>query len=184
MNKIKLIGKIVFDPKGRTKKHKRQASWKKVAMISIGGDASEYYAWFIKKRYSISLSPPLRKAHVTFINDRSSDMNGKWEEVKKKWSGKEIEIVLDLSPRTDSDNNNSDYHWWLNIPEKDRGGLQEIRNELGLGRPYYGLHLSIGRAVNTMPTDELIPSVQKIKEMNVEQSIYIHKLVKSGQIKV
>lgn len=168
MNKIKLIGKIVFDPKDKTKKHEKQASWKKVAMISIGGEVSEYYGWFIAKRYSINLNPPLRKAHVTFINDRASDMNGKWEEVKKKWDGKEIEIVLDLDPRTDSDNEGSSGHWWLNIPEEDRVGLHDIRKELGLGRPYYGLHMSIGYANNK----------------NIEHSKYIHRLIKNGQIRV
>jgi hypothetical protein len=168
MNEIRLIGKIVFDPKDKTKKHKGQASWKKVAMISIGGEASEYYAWFINKRYSIKLNPPLRKAHITFINDRGSDMNGKWEEVKKKWDGKEIEVVMDLDPRTDSDNAGSDGHWWLNIPEKDRVDIHNIRAELGLGRPYYGLHMSIGHANNK----------------NIEHSKYIHRLIKNGQIKV
>ena len=184
MNTIKLIGKVVFDPKDVTAKHAKQGSWKKVAMISIGGEISEYYAWFIKKRYNIKLVPPLRKAHVTFINDRASDMNGKWEEVKKKWNGKKIEITLDLDPRTDSDDDGSDGHWWLNVPEEDRVELQAIRSELGLGRPFYGLHMSIGRAVDMVNDGSFIPSVEKIKEMNIEQSKYIHRLIKNGNIKL
>ena len=183
MNKIKLIGRIVFDPKDVTAKHGKQASWKKVAMVSIGSDVSEYYAWFIRKRYSINLLPPLRKAHVTFINDRASEMNGKWEEIKKKWNGKKIEIILNLDPRTDSDDPKSDCHWWLSMDEEDREELHAIRAELGLGRPYYGLHMSIGRAENFVDNDKFIPGAEKAKEMNIEQSKYIHRLIKNGLIK-
>jgi hypothetical protein len=182
-NKIKVEGKIIFDPIDVTKKHQKQSSWKKVAMVHIGSDISEYYAWFIRKRYNINLTPPLRKAHITFINDRASEMNGKWKEVKKKWDGKKITITLSVDPRTDSDEPNSDAHWWLNVPEEDREELHDIRAELGLGRPFYGLHMSVGRAVNMVDDDKFIPGVKKAKEMNVEQSKYIHRLIKKGIIR-
>lgn len=181
--KIVVRGRIVFDPKDVTAKHHKQASWKKIAMILIGSDITQYYAWFIRRRYNINLTPPLRKAHVTFINDRESDTNGKWEEVKKKWNGKEIDVVLSVDPRTDSDDPKSDAHWWLNVPEEDRADIHAIRAELGLGRPFYGLHMSIGRAVDMVDDDKFIPGVKKAKEMNVEQSKYIHRLIKSGLIK-
>ena len=162
---ILLKGKIEFDPVDRTKKHKDQASWKKVAMVVFEGDICEYYAWFIKKRYSLSLNKPLRGAHITFINDSLRDMGQnieKWDEVKAKYSGKEIEVVISIDPRTDSDEPNSTGHWWLNIPEECRHELQSIREELGLGRPYYGLHLSIGHA----------------NERNKDHSAYIHRSIK------
>ena len=66
-------GTIVFDPIDRTAKHKKQSGWKKVAMVVIDGeiakdkriegDTSEYYAWFLKKRYNIMLNSPLRGTH-------------------------------------------------------------------------------------------------------------------------
>ena len=182
-NKIVVRGKIIFDPIDVTKKHNKQSSWKKVAMILIGGEISEYYAWFIKKRYNINLTPPLRSAHVTFINDRESDTNGKWKKVKNKWHGKYIDVVLSVDPRTDSDDPKSDCHWWLNVPEEDRTEIQAIRAELGLCRPFYGLHMSIGRAVDMVNDDNFIPGVEKAKEMNIEQSKYIHRLIKNGLIK-
>lgn len=140
-------------------------------MVFIEGDVCEYYAWFLQKRYSITLNKPLRGAHISFINDSMRDLtqnNDKseeeilqlWEDVKTKWDGKEIGIVLDLNPKTD------DRIWWLNIPNEEREGLQAIRNELGLGRPYFGMHMSIGYA----------------NEKNIEQSIYIHELIKKGFI--
>ncbi len=141
-------------------------------MVFIDGDVTDYYSWFIQKRYNLILNKPLRGAHISFINDSMKDMslNGQrtieevdilWEEVKKKWDGKIIPIVLDLDPRTD------DRTWWLNIPHDERGVLQGIREELGLGKPYWGLHMSIGYA----------------NEKNIDHSLYIHRLLKQGLIK-
>ena len=180
-NTVKLTGKIVFDPEDKTNKHAKQASWKKVAMVLIGGDVCEYYAWFLKKRYNLKLHKPLRSAHVTFINDKASDMNNQWEIVKEKWGGKEIEIIIDLQPKTDSSEPNSDYHWWFNIAHEHRNELQSIRGELGLGKPYFGLHMTIGRAVD-FTGDDFEPGVMKAKEMCIEHSIYLHKLYKKGFI--
>jgi hypothetical protein len=142
-----------------------------MAMIFIDGDVCEYYAWFIKKRYSIALNKPLRGAHISFINDSMRDLslNGTrneeeieavWEVVKQKWDGKKIEVVLDLNPKTDSRT------WWLNIPHEERNKIQAIRDELGLDKPFFGLHMSVGYA----------------NEKNIEHSTYIHELIKKGFI--
>ncbi len=150
-NKIKLTGSIKFEPEDKTKKHKNQASWKKVAMVMIDSDICEYYAWFINKRYNLILNRPLRKAHISFINDSMRDLTQDglideneaeklWKSVKEKWEGKKVEIILDIDVRTDGKS------WWLNIPHDERGVLQGIRSELGLGKPYYGMHMSVGYA--------------------------------------
>lgn len=170
--KITLTGRIGFEPEDKTNKHLLQSSWKKIAMVFIEGDICEYYAWFLQKRYNITLNKPIRGAHVSFINDSIRDLTKNndnleeeilqlWEDVKTKWDGKEIDIVLDLNPRTNG------RIWWLNIPEEEREGLQAIRDELGLDRPFFGMHMSIGYA----------------NERNIEQSVYIHQLIKQGFIK-
>lgn len=118
-------------------------------MVDIEDDSASLYAWFLKRRYNIEVNPPQRGAHVTFINDSLRDLSQKgklsqteinenWERVKKKWDGKTIKIVHLLDPRTD------DNHWWLNIPHEERDELHAIRAELGLGRPFWGLHMTIG----------------------------------------
>lgn len=148
-DRIILTGRIEFEPEDLTNKHIEQASWKKVAMVYFEGEMCEYYAWFIKKRYGILLNKPLRGAHISFINDSMSDLsnNGEktdaevnelWEKVKRRWDGKKVQIVLDLNAKTDSK------HWWLNIPHDERDQLQSIRAELGLSKPHWGLHMSIG----------------------------------------
>ena len=118
--KITLTGRIGFNPEDKTNKHLFQSSWKKIAMVFIEGDVCEYYGWFLKKRFNLKLHKPIRGAHVTFINDRASDMNDDWELVKQKWYGKEIEIVIELTPKTDSSEPKSDYHWWFNIPNEHK----------------------------------------------------------------
>jgi hypothetical protein len=188
-NIIKLTGKILFDPEDVTNKHANQSSWKKVAMVLFEGDVCEYYAWFIKKRFNLTLHKPVRGAHITFINDSMRDLskNGdikecevlsKWEFVKNKWDGKDIDVYVNLIPNTDS-LENDDCHWWLIVPHDKRDELQAIREELSLGRPFFGLHMTIGRAVNSMSGVVFEPGIMKAKEMSVEHSKYIHSLMKN-----
>ena len=172
MEKILLTGRIEFEPENKTKKHNLQASWKHIAMVMIDGDVTEYYAWFIKKRYNLVLNKPLRGGHISFINDSFKDMslNGQrsieevkqvWENVKNKWDGIEIPIMLNLEPRFDKT------HWWLNITREHCELLQNIRGELELGKPFYGFHMSIGYA----------------NEKNLHHHQYICRLIKMGLIK-
>lgn len=174
---IKTKGKILFDPVNVTKKHNKQGSWKRMAMVMLDGDLSKYYAWFLKKRYNEVLYPsikntfsindkmivtentiidefilnkPLRGSHISFINDSLNDMkkglninsdkevNDIWNKVRNKWNNVKIDITLSLDVRSDKN------HWWLNIPEEERILLHNIRKELGLGRPFWGLHMSLG----------------------------------------
>jgi len=171
MDIVETYGTIIFDLEDKTKKHKSQSSWKKTAFIMIDSDICEYYSWFIQKRFNLFLNKPLRNAHVSFINDSIKDLslNGKrtndeievlWEAVKLKWNKQNIPIILDLNPKTD------DRTWWLNIPHEERGLLQAIRDELGLGRPFWGMHMSIGYA-----NEKMLP-----------HSEYIHRLIKNGII--
>jgi len=170
-NVIRIKGKLLFNPVNKTKKHEKQSSWKKMAMVMLDGDICEYYGWFIEKRYSIKLNKPLRGAHISFINDSITDImkglnmsekeaNKAWDKVVKLFDGEEIEIVLDISPRSDA------HHWWLNIPQHNRGDIHNIRRLVGLDRPHYGLHMSLGFA----------------NEKNEAHSQYILRLIEKGFI--
>lgn len=180
-------GKIIFDPKDHTTKHKLQSSWKRMAMVVIDGDVSDYYAWFLKKRYNIILNPPLRGAHISFINDSIRDLNGgkgsekerilMWEQLKKKYHGMKIQVTLSTDTRTDGN------HWWLVMPEEERVFLHGIRNEVGLGRPFYGIHMSLGYAVNGRMDDNFEGNGIRAGRMNLDHSMYIHDLIKKGLCK-
>lgn len=158
---ITLEGKIIFDPMDRTNKHMKQSSWKRIAMVKLDGDICDLYTWFIERRYNLKLNKPLRGAHISFINDsikKLGDYDDKWRYLKEKWDGKTISITLSVDP-----NIGPTGHWWLTIPEEYRKELHSIRKEVGLGRPYYGLHMSIGYS----------------NEKNIEQSKYIDRLIKN-----
>jgi hypothetical protein len=134
---IKTIGKINFDPKHLIKKHKDKSTWKKTVTVEIQDDICAYYAWFIKKRFNLNLILPVRGPHITIINDRESEINN-WDIVKEKYNKTKISVNLELTPQTNGE------HWWLKVPFEDRGSLNVIREELTLGKPYFGYHLTIG----------------------------------------
>lgn len=168
-NTIELTGKIIFEPEDKTKKHSAQSSWKRVAMVLFNGDICEYYGWFINRRFNLSLIKPLRNAHITFINDSMKDLSGNgaktleeidaaWEATKKKWNNKKITIKLSLIPHSNGE------HWWLIIPHEDRDELQSIRAELGLGKPFFGFHMSIGH----------------VNDKNRRHSHYVYDLLQNG----
>ena len=169
---INTNGIIHFDPKDKTKKHSNQSSWKKMAMIIIDGEITDYYAWLFEKRYGLKLNKPLRGAHISFINDSMNDMKkglcletdkkviSRWNYVKNMWDGKEINITLDVDVRSDGK------HIWLNIPEENRNVLHAIRLQLGLSRPYFGLHMSIGYA-NPKKLEQMNYILNNIKKHGV-----------------
>ena len=104
MQTISLNGKFIFEPENVTKKHIEQSSWKKIAIIEFDGEICEYYQWFIHKRFNLFLNKPLRNAHVSFINDSYNDFlkydETIWNKFKEEYSLKDIEICLNVSPRT------------------------------------------------------------------------------------
>lgn len=157
---VEVCGNIYFDPIRRTKKHIRQSN-KKVAMVLIDGDWSEYYAWFLKKK-GLMLNPPLRGSHITFINDYSKKLVGEtdylksldWNRAKNLFQKKSVKLLLDVRPRTDGK------HWWLRVDPSSRGELQAIRDLLGLDEYAWGFHMTLGYA----------------NEKNIKQSQYLRKL--------
>mgnify|MGYP003636898704 CR=1 FL=1 len=141
-------GTILFDPPNETNKHNKQKGWKRTAMVMLDGrqQVTDYYSWFIAKRYGFPLVRSLRGAHISFLNDHIRDIGGDsraesealWKEVKNKYNGKRIGVKVSLDVATDG------AYWWLPMAEEDRAELQKIRSELGLGLPFFDMHMTIG----------------------------------------
>jgi hypothetical protein len=154
VERFESYGTIIFDPDNKTKKHDRQSSWKKVALVELDSDIplknnevysdlSDYYAWFIKRRFNLKLNKPLRGSHITIINDRIGDHNSSlesYEQTKELFNNKRIDFSYNVTPRTDGK------HWWLRvfIPQAEAirtvAGFKEI--------PYFGFHLTLGEATH------------------------------------
>ena len=132
-------GKIQFDPINVTKKHNKQASWKKTVIVKFNDDMSEYYAWFLKKRFNLIVNKPLRGSHFTIINDVvDSEI---YEQAREMFDGKEISI--DYNPEIIRSNEKG--HWWVKALSQDAGN---IRIAMGLDKPFFGHHITIGRATH------------------------------------
>lgn len=131
--------KIVFELPHVSKKHVEQGAWKTVAAALIDGDITQYYSWFIYKRFGLKLIQPLRRGHVTFLSD-ASDQIKHLDIVKEKWHNQIIEIQIDLSPRTDKK------YFYLRAFSNQ---LNEIRTSLGLGKPFYDFHVTLGYTFDT-----------------------------------
>lgn len=135
-------GKLVIDPVVMTKKQEKQSSWKKTAYINLKCDIDEYYRWLLNTRFNLRLNPPIRGAHVTIINDKFAD-DKVWAEFREAFNGKPVTFEYDPSLiRTDSQ------FWWLIVQSPE---AQALRDVLGLGKPYYGYHLTVGQASKDVP---------------------------------
>jgi len=171
---FKVRGILDFSPEDKTKKHVSQASWKRVAMIRTKCDLDRYYAWFLKKRFSLELNSTLIGTHVTFINDKmDKDI---FEQAAKMFNGKEIDFYVETEPCS------SGNHWWLRVhcPE-----AESIREVMGLSRdPYFGLHLTLGTPVIKYPegVEENNNSIMKVKKDYIEHSKYILECCKRHEL--
>lgn len=128
--------KIIWELDDVTKKHNLQSSWKKTIIASIDGEICDMYRWFIYKRFGISLNPPLRGAHLTIVNDKIEDFetfDSKIIELKKIFSLIDIDIDLDIRCGPE--------HLWFRCLAPT---AMEIRELLGLGKPHFGFHVTIG----------------------------------------
>lgn len=150
---VKVKGILDFNLQDVTRKHKSQSSWKRTAVIKTGCDLSEYYAWFLKKRFNLELNRNLRGTHISIINDRIE--SSIFEQGSCIFNGREIDFYYELEPRS------SGKHWWLRVHCPD---AESIRESLGLSRdPYFGFHLTLGHA----------------NEKNIEHSQYILRQCKT-----
>ena len=140
---LELIGKIEFDPVNVTKKHNKQASWKKTAMVKFDCDIWEYYSWFLKKRFNLYLNKPLRGTHLTIINDKfDPETEYLYDQGRQLFHGKEIRIQYDPTLIRANDKG----HWWINAQSDD---AKNIRSVMGLTPdPYFGFHITIGLATH------------------------------------
>lgn len=160
-NYFTLTGKFQFDPKILTSKHERDFNIKnkRTIMLKFDGDVCEYYSWFLKKK-GLNLMCPVAGPHVSFVNDRIKDtakFDRELDTIKKKYNGVQIPCDISILMRSNVT------HWWLPLVKESECYklLMDIRNSLNLGRPEFGLHLTIGH----------------VNDRNLVQSDYLDKII-------
>ena len=149
---FEIKGKIQFDPKDITKKHKLQSAWKRNVLIVFdeNDETIRYYKYLLEERFGFRipatdvfkfngrLNDPLRGIHVTMINDIVD--NDIYLQSKELFDGKEITIKYD--PTLIRCNRKDDKMWWhIKVYSDD---ITNIRTIMGLGDPYTSAHITIG----------------------------------------
>lgn len=135
---LSIKGRLIFDVEDRTNKQKSQSSWKKSALVLFEDDLCEYYSWYLKKRFNLVLNKPLRGSHFTVINDKYDNIE-LWNKVKSECQGDTVKVFYNTNLRSNIE------HWWLKAYSIDG---YNIRQKLGLGRPYFNPHITVGLVNN------------------------------------
>jgi len=134
---VSTTGKLIFQPDELTKKQKKQANWKRVAIVKLDDEISRYYCWFIKKRYDIDLIIPYRGTHLTVINDRV-EFEIDFIKARRDYDAIEIHLEYATDVRTDGIN------WWLPARSIE---AEQVREYAGFNsKPYFEFHITIGSA--------------------------------------
>lgn len=109
-------------------------------IITVPDDISNYYSWFIRRRYGLKLMPPAWGPHISIIRGEGTKLDAiNWLLFKQKYHEKKVEFDYDIDVRTNGE------HWWLKIYNDE---IKDIREEMGLKRdPFWNLHLTIGSPV-------------------------------------
>lgn len=136
---IEIKTKIIFDPVDLTTKHNKQKDWKNVVICEIDDDTDIYYSWFLYKRFGLKLNRSIRKAHITIINDKKSELDiNMYDKAKESFNGQVLTFKFD--PQEIRSNGK---HWWVKVYSNE---ADVMRNVVGLDNPYYPYHLTIGYA--------------------------------------
>lgn len=147
---LRTKGKLLFDPVpiSGNKKKMFKPWW---LILKLDDDITAYYRWFFIREKGLMLQKSAWGSHVSVIRGEVVDKD-LWEQIKEKYSGKEIEIEYELIPKTNGK------HVWLRSISKE---LLEIREEFGLGKSEIGFHITLGSPIERMK--EHLKYLHKIK---------------------
>lgn len=143
MEKIELKGVIRYDPERENLK-----KGKSCCIVEIDSGITDYYRYFVNKKYGIELIKPAWGSHISIIQGEEAEIS-KNNKYWKKYEGKEIKIYYYPYPRYsgDTDNkygSNAGRFWFLSV---ESYFFNELRNELSLSN-IKTPHLTIGRKKN------------------------------------
>lgn len=148
---IKSYGTITFDPEPiKDPTGKMFKPWWMI--IKVECDITQFYSWWLEKRYGIKLQRPAWGAHISVIRNEMSEV---WDVFKNKLDGGLLNFEYDPIPKSNGQ------HWWLKVFSDD---IYKIRNDMGYGEMEFSPHLTIGT-----PTPKTL-----------EQSYYIWRLHMKG----
>lgn len=134
---LKHTGKLIFDPQPLNDPSNSMFKpfW---VIVTLDDDLREYYAWFLKKRYRITVQRPAWGAHISVVRGEETTIQN-WEYWKNIYNNKELEFEHGLIIKTNGG------HWWLNIncPE-----LFKLRTDMRYPKDTkFSFHLTLGMSI-------------------------------------
>jgi len=130
------VGKYAFDPLALTKSADLFKPW--WVIIQLSDDTSDYYRWFVEKRYGLKLQRPAWGSHISVIRGEETTQE-KWNSYKKEYDGKPVKFTHQSELRSNGK------HWWIRIISEE---AKDLRENMGYPRDgLWGLHLTIGMPI-------------------------------------
>jgi hypothetical protein len=129
-------GKFFFSPKreGLKKTHR---SFDRGIILKVDNGITDYYSWWLWRKYGIRVSKPAWGTHVTVVSDRDRVRDiAAFEQLKKELDSTYVKLHYNV-------NIEKHWHFWV-LPVIPNHAISKIRNELGL-RNDYPFHITIGR---------------------------------------
>lgn len=132
----KCNGKFIFSP-SRPGLKKLHRSFDNGIILKVDNGISEYYSWWLHRKYGIEVSKPAWGTHITVVSDKDRVKDvGAFERLKKVFNGKILPVAHDVYLK-------KQWQFWVLdvIPTKE---MIEVRRELGL-KENFPFHITIGR---------------------------------------
>lgn len=133
---LEITGSYVFDPLALINSADLfKPFW---VIIRLDDDTSDYYSWFIEKRYGIKVQRPAWGSHISIIRGEQTSIEY-WESFKKEYNNKPVKLIHNSELRSNGK------HWWIRVSSEE---AKDLREKMGYSRdPQFPFHLTIG-----MPT--------------------------------
>lgn len=136
MSLVKAEGKI-FVEKGKNDRGR--------VVVNVSNDFSNYYNWFITRKYWVSLGTPMFKPHITLANSKfHTDID--WKKALR-WNNKPVEFEYDVD-MIQGGFLKGFIMFYIKVFSQE---LDNIKNDIGIveGPNYKGLHITIANSKGT-----------------------------------
>lgn len=129
-------GKFIFSP-ARPGLKKSHRSFDSAVILKVDNGITEYYSWWLNKKYGLVLAKPAWGTHITVVSDkdRVKDLDA-FAALKQSFNGKILAVPHHVEIK-------KQWQFWV-LDVKPTAEMIQIRQSLGL-KENFPFHITIGR---------------------------------------
>lgn len=129
-------GKFIFSP-DRPGLKKAHRAFDNAVILKVDNGITEYYSWWLNRKYGMVLSKPAWGTHITVVSDkdRVKDLNS-FNLLKNRFNGKIVQVPHLVVVK-------KQWQFWV-VDVKPTNEMIEVRKSLGL-KENFPFHITIGR---------------------------------------